>query len=88
MCLGVPGQIIEILDPQLNTALISVSGVRRQVNLTCVITEGVQPSALVGSWVLVHVGFAMSLIDEDEANKTLQLLAELDELKDALQPLQ
>ncbi len=81
MCLGVPGQIIQILDASSQRALISISGVRREVNLACVLSEALQPAELVGQWVLVHVGFAMSLIDEAEAQKTLQLLAELDELQ-------
>ncbi len=78
MCLGVPGEIIAIEDGAKLTATVDVSGVRRQVNLACVLADGASPQSLLGEWVLVHVGFAMSLIDAEEAHKTLALLAELD----------
>jgi len=77
MCLGVPARIIEILDPAAPTALAEVGGVRRSVNLACVL-ESDPPEALVGQWVLVHVGFAMSRIDAREAERTLALLAALE----------
>ena len=80
MCLGVPARIVEILDPEASTALAEVGGVRRPVNLACVL-EGDPPAALVGQWVLVHVGFAMSRIDEREAERTLALLAALEKTR-------
>jgi hydrogenase expression/formation protein HypC len=80
MCLGVPGEIIAIEDTSSLTAVVEISGVRRSVNLACVLAEGVPPESLLGQWVLVHVGFAMSLIDAEEARKTLELLAELQNL--------
>lgn len=83
MCLGVPGEIVAIETRVPPTAIVDVSGVRRQVNLACVLDEQSDPARLLGQWVLVHVGFAMSLIDPAEAQRTLALLAELDACGDA-----
>ncbi|SOB93416.1 HypC/HybG/HupF family hydrogenase formation chaperone [Rhodobacter maris] len=85
MCLGIPGQIIAITDAERMAALAEVSGVRREVNVACV-AEG-PLEALVGQWVLIHVGFAMSLIDEDEAAKTLEALRDLGEAQEALEQM-
>ena len=82
MCLGIPGQIIRITDAARMMAMADVSGVRREVNLICV--AGDEPQALLGQWVLIHVGFAMSVIDEAEAQKTLELLREMGEAQAAL----
>jgi hydrogenase expression/formation protein HypC len=68
MCLGIPGEVVALSDPAANLATVSVAGVRRVINVSLV--DGVEP----GDWVLVHVGFAMSKIDEDEAQATLALL--------------
>ena len=79
MCVGIPGQIVEITDAHANLAMVDVSGVRRQVNIACVV-DGEHPAdACVGDWVLIHVGFAMSRIDEEEARRTLEVLTELGE---------
>ena len=67
MCLGIPGQVVELTDPQQHIAKVDVSGVRRAVSVRLLAEQGVQ----VGDWVLVHVGFAMALIDENEAQLTL-----------------
>lgn len=76
MCLGIPGRVVEIVDAERLTGVVDVSGVRRAVNLACVAgPEGVD--AVVGEWVLVHVGFAMSRIDPDEAAATLAALEAL-----------
>lgn len=88
MCLGIPGQIVEIKDAASAVAVINISGVKRDVNLSCVIPADGDLEPLIGRWALVHVGFAMSLIDEEEAEKTLQLLAELGELQDELDAMQ
>ena len=80
MCLGVPGQIIAIRDAVNNLALVEVSGVRRLINIAFIVDEDLPPAACVGAWVLVHVGFAMSRLDEAEAMHTLALLRELGEL--------
>jgi hydrogenase expression/formation protein HypC len=79
MCLGIPGRIIEITDAGNKLAVVDVCGVRRQVNLACIVDERHPVEACVGDWVLVHVGFAMSRIDEEEARLTLELLQQLGE---------
>ena len=72
MCLGIPGQIVEIVDSEHHIAKAEVSGVRRNVNIG-LLADG--PDAVtVGDWVLIHVGFAMSKIDEDEARSTREFL--------------
>ena len=85
MCLGIPGQIVEITDAGRQMALADISGVRREVSVVCV-AEG-PLDALVGKWVLIHVGFAMSLIDEAEAARTLDALRELGEAQEALEAM-
>jgi hydrogenase expression/formation protein HypC len=72
MCLGIPGQIVEIVDPDQQLAKVDVSGVRRTVNVT--LLDG---RAGVGDWVLIHVGFAMSIIDEQHALETRAFLEQL-----------
>ncbi len=84
MCLGIPGQIIEITDTDNLMAKVDVGGVQRPVNIACVVDEAHPANACLGDWVLVHVGFAMSRIDEAEAQKTLALLNELGEVQDEL----
>jgi hydrogenase expression/formation protein HypC len=72
MCLAIPGQIIELVDEERRLARVDVAGVRRNVNigLLDVDGEGVGP----GDWVLIHVGFALSKIDEGEADAALAFL--------------
>ncbi len=70
MCLGIPGQIESFVDEANDIAKVNVSGVRRNVNVGIVRHEGIAP----GDWVLIHVGFAMSKLDEHEAHETLKLL--------------
>jgi len=82
MCLGIPGRITAITDPDRQLAMAEVSGVRREVNVACV--AGNDLHDLIGQWALIHVGFAMSLIDEDEAEKTLQALKDLGEAQETL----
>lgn len=79
MCLGIPGQIVKIDDAARNLATVDVSGVKRQVNITCIVSPDHPVDACVGDWVLIHVGFAMSRIDEHEAAETLKVLIELGE---------
>ena len=74
MCLGIPAQIVEIVDPEAKTAKAEIGGVRRIVS--CALLEG---EAQVGEWVLVHVGFALDRIHEEEARETLLLLSEMGE---------
>jgi hydrogenase expression/formation protein HypC len=73
MCLAIPGQIVKLLPEHKDLATADVSGIKRNINIGLLEGEGVKP----GDWVLIHVGFAMSKIDEDEANATLALLEEL-----------
>ncbi|MDX8533119.1 HypC/HybG/HupF family hydrogenase formation chaperone [Mesorhizobium sp. VK25A] len=79
MCLGIPGRIIRIDDVGRKLATVDVSGVRRQINIACVVDAEHPVESCVGDWVLVHVGFAMSRIDEHEAAETLKILTELGE---------
>jgi hydrogenase expression/formation protein HypC len=88
MCLGIPGQIIQITDPDNQLALVEVSGVKREVNVACVVEGGQPVETCVGAWVLVHVGFAMSRIDEHEAQKTLAILEELGSVQEELEAMQ
>ena len=83
MCLAVPGQIVEVVDESLGLAKVEIAGVRRKVNV------GLIDASAPGDWVLVHVGFAIARVDEEEARATLALLeqmgaeyeTELEELK-------
>ncbi len=78
MCLGIPGRIVAISNAERKLATVDVSGVKREVNIACIIGE--RPiEACIGDWVLVHVGFAMSVIDEAQAAETLRILVELGE---------
>ena len=72
MCLAIPGQVIEFVDEGNRLAKVDVAGVRRTVNVGLLDADdgGAQP----GDWVLIHVGFALSKIDEEEAHATLELL--------------
>jgi hydrogenase expression/formation protein HypC len=73
MCLAVPGKLLEILEePDVRMGRVSFEGVVRRVCLDCV------PDAVPGDYVLVHVGFALSRIDEAEARKIFELLKELE----------
>jgi hydrogenase expression/formation protein HypC len=78
MCLGIPGCIVRIDDRDNQLATVDICGVRRQINVSCVVGDNPIESC-VGFWVLVHVGFAMSRIDEGEAKATLEMLNELGE---------
>ena len=70
MCLGIPGEVIEFLPGQPDLARVEVSGVRRVINVGLLAND--PPAA--GEWVLIHVGFALSKIDEDEAAEALTFL--------------
>lgn len=78
MCVCIPGQIVAITDREHRLALVDVSGAKRQVNIACIVDDEHAIEACIGDWVLIHVGFALARIDEAEAAKTLQLLAELE----------
>ncbi len=84
MCLGIPGRVTRIEDAERFVAVVEISGVERKVNVACVAPSDGALDRLVGAWVLVHVGFAMGVIDEDEAAKTLDLLRQLGEVQEEL----
>lgn len=79
MCLGIPGCIVSIDDVERKLATVDVGGVRRQINIICIVDAEHPIESCIGDWVLVHVGFAMSRIDEAEAAETLKILTELGE---------
>jgi len=84
MCLGIPGKIISIVDNDLQLGMVDISGIQREVNLSCIAEEGQSLDKYLEEWVLVHVGFAMSIIDESEAQATLGVLTELGEMQEEL----
>ena len=87
MCLAIPGRVMEVVDESNRLAMVDVAGVHRTVNIGLLDADGT--GAQVGDWVLIHVGFALSKVDEEEAEATLSLLegmgadfeTELEELK-------
>ncbi|HYZ29011.1 MAG TPA: HypC/HybG/HupF family hydrogenase formation chaperone [Thermoleophilaceae bacterium] len=87
MCLAIPGQLIEVVDEPNRLAKVDVAGVHRTVNIGLLDADGTSPGP--GDWVLIHVGFAISQVDEEEARATRELLErmgaeyeqELEELK-------
>ncbi len=89
MCLAIPGQVVEIVNAEHRLARVDVAGVRRTVNIG--LLDGEDGGAGHGDWVLIHVGFAMSKIDEEEAQSTREFLlalgepyeAELEELENS-----
>lgn len=87
MCLGIPGEIVAIVDADKKLATVNVAGVQRPINIACVVDEEHPVASCVGDWVLVHVGFAMSRIDADEAARTLALLTELGEAQEELRAM-
>jgi hydrogenase expression/formation protein HypC len=81
MCLAIPGQIVEIVDGPNRLARVDVAGVLRNVNIGLLDGDGDGDGAgaVPGDWVLIHVGFAMSKVDEEEARATLGLLQQMGE---------
>jgi len=75
MCLAIPGQVLEIVDEQNRLARVDVAGVRRNVNVALLDSE--PGGVAVGDWGLIHVGFALSKVDEEEALATHKLLEEM-----------
>jgi hydrogenase expression/formation protein HypC len=82
MCLAVPGKILEIVgdDPYLRTARVSFGGIVKQVSLACL------PEAQVNDYVLVHVGMALSVVDEQEAAETFSYLEQMGEIEELAAP--
>jgi hydrogenase expression/formation protein HypC len=79
MCLGIPGCIVKIDDAENMFATVDICGVRRLINISCIVDDDHPAEGCLGDWVLVHVGFAMSRIDAQEAADTLRILSELGE---------
>jgi hydrogenase expression/formation protein HypC len=77
MCLAIPGRVVEIVDEANRLARVDVGGVLRNVNFG--LLDGEEGGVRPGDWVLIHVGFAMSKVDEEEAEATLELLRGLDD---------
>jgi hydrogenase expression/formation protein HypC len=75
MCLGIPGRVVEFVDEARQLAKVDVGSVRRTVHVGLLVPEGLA----IGDWVLIHVGFAISCIDEDEAQRTIAFLRTLGE---------
>ncbi len=75
MCLAIPGKIVEFVDMENHIAKVDVGGVKRNVNIGMLDED----EARIGDYVLIHVGFAMSKVDEREAEETLRLLKEIGE---------
>ena len=79
MCLAIPGKLISVdeqLDEVFRMGKVSFGGITKEVNLA------MTPEAQVGDYVLVHVGTAISIVDEDEAKKTFEYIKEIGELSD------
>jgi hydrogenase expression/formation protein HypC len=87
MCLGIPGRIVAITHGVNKLALVDVLGVQREINIVCVVNEAHPVESCVGDWVLVHVGFAMSRIDEKEARLTLEVLKALGEAQSEIEAM-
>lgn len=81
MCLAIPGKIVEIVDEENQIAKVEVGGVRRNINIGMLGKE----ETSVGDYVLIHVGFAMSKIDEEQARETLRVLEEIGEFQTELE---
>jgi hydrogenase expression/formation protein HypC len=81
MCLAIPGKVVEILPDTEGLALVDVTGVRRKVDLSLIQDESPRP----GDWVLIHVGFAMSKISEEDAAEQMRILSALGEDEAAME---
>ena len=88
MCLGIPGKIVSISDSAQHLGMVDVGGIQRAVNLSCIAQDGTDLRQHIDSWVLVHVGFAMSVIGEAEAKSTLAILTELGQVQEELAAMQ
>jgi hydrogenase expression/formation protein HypC len=73
MCLGIPGQVVEIVDADAHLAKVEVNGIRRTISIRLLAEQDV----IAGDWVLVHVGFAMAKIDQHEADLTLEAVKQM-----------
>ncbi|HEJ7889160.1 TPA: HypC/HybG/HupF family hydrogenase formation chaperone [Serratia liquefaciens] len=81
MCIGIPGQIVALDQHQPQHAWADVCGVQREVNIALVCRQGEPKEAMLGCWVLIHVGFAMSRLDQQEAEDMLAALQAMGEVE-------
>lgn len=81
MCLGIPGKVVKISDIEEQLGLVDIGGITREVNLACVVEDAIED--LLDRWVLIHVGFALSVIDEQQAQATLAALQEIQQLDES-----
>ena len=88
MCLAIPGQVVELVDINKTLVKVDVSGVKRVINVSCVLDDEHPFDSCMDDWVLIHVGFAMSRIDEEEARKSMAVLDEMGELMQQMQEMQ
>ncbi len=88
MCLGIPGKIVSITDADQQLGIVDVGGIQRVVDLSCVAEGSSKLHELIDRWVLVHVGFAMSIIGEAEAQSTLAILHELGQMQEEMLAMQ
>lgn len=79
MCIGIPGQVVALHAHYPDRAWADVCGMRREINIALV-SEG-EPQQLIGGWVLIHVGFALSRLDEQQAQETLAALHAMEEVE-------
>lgn len=77
MCLGIPARVVALSQANERIAIVDQAGERREVNLACLVDEQTSPASLLGSWVIVHLGFAMQRVDEAQAAQIQALLHEL-----------
>jgi hydrogenase expression/formation protein HypC len=73
MCLGIPGQVVEMIDGENHLAKVDVNGIKRIISVRLLVNDGL----VAGDWVLVHVGFAMAKIDQHEADLTLEAIKQM-----------
>jgi hydrogenase expression/formation protein HypC len=78
VCLGIPGQVVELMPDRPDLAQVEVSGVRRAINIGLLVDDPPFP----GDWILIHVGFALSKIDEAEAKAAMDFLIGIGEAYD------
>ena len=81
MCLGIPGQIVDIISSDMQLAMVDVAGVRQAVHIGPIVDDEHPITACLGDWVLVHLGFARMRVSEQEAKASIALLQELSQLQ-------
>lgn len=82
MCLGIPAKIVKITNSAELLGIAEVGGILREVNLSCITDK--EPESLLNNWVLIHVGFALCRLDEQQARETLESLSEMQSMKTSM----